>query len=64
MGLISRAWTKLAPPGAMSVDLTRQRVGMSVILVHDVSEHDLLWVNRVVLAAVRPLRVYPDNRKL
>jgi hypothetical protein len=30
MGRISRAWTKLAPPGAMSppLDLTRQAVGV------------------------------------
>ena len=48
MGLISKAWTNLAPPGAMSppIDLTRPPV--SVELFHDVAEDDLLGVNCVV----------------
>jgi hypothetical protein len=48
MGLISRAWTNLAPPGAMSppIDLTRPPV--SVEQFHDVAEDDSLGVNRIV----------------
>jgi hypothetical protein len=48
MGLISRAWTNLAPPGAISrpIDLTRPPV--SVEQFHDVAEDDSLGVNRIV----------------
>jgi hypothetical protein len=48
MGLISRAWTNLAPPGAISrpIDLTRPPV--SVEQLYDVAEDDSLGVNRIV----------------
>jgi hypothetical protein len=55
MGLISRARTNLAPPGAMSppVDLTGPPVsGEACPFVHDLSGGELLRVNRVVLGAV------------
>jgi hypothetical protein len=40
MGLISRAWTNLAPPGAISppVDLTHSRVNDEPFFIRDVSE--------------------------
>jgi hypothetical protein len=34
MGLISRAWTNLAPPGAMSSPIDLTRLPVSVELLH------------------------------
>jgi hypothetical protein len=61
MGLISRAWTNLGTPGAMSVDLTRPPVNDEPSILIQVSDDDLLWVNGVVLAAVRPFPASPKS---
>jgi hypothetical protein len=65
MDLISRAWSNLAPPGAMSPpdDLTRPPVSDEPSpFIHDISEDDALPVNRVALAALRPLPFSPDQQ--
>jgi hypothetical protein len=47
MGLISKAWTNLAPPGAMSPPIELTRPPVSVELLYDVAEDDSLGVNCV-----------------
>jgi hypothetical protein len=48
MGLISKAWTNLAAPGAMSPPIELTRLPVSGELLHDVAEDHSLGVDCVV----------------